>query len=462
VPPVDSRAPKTEIMDVKPFRAFRFDPRIVGDAGACVAPPYDVLDEAERDALCRRNPYNIAHITKGPLTAADSEGNNQYTRAAAYLQTWIAAGALKEDDQDTIYGYVQDFEMNDMAFQRLSFIALGKLEEFGQVVRPHEQVFAKPLLDRLSLERATAARFGLVFMLYDDPEGIADQIIARAVTGIGDQGSGDAGPRPAPALIDFTDQQAVRHRLYAVTAAADIQAVQAMMRDKSCIIADGHHRYTVGLTYLRESGNPKARYQMMAFTNMRQKGLVVLATHRLVGGLVGFRRLDFIADVEPRFRLVQFQFSRSTRELSRQQMLDWMRDGHERGETVFGIYTGDRSFYLATLEDTSLMTAAAPDKSDAWRALDVSVLQKLVLEGLLGLDEEKMGNPEYVEYVKDTPRAIEDLIRQVDAGRRQIAFFTNPVRLPQLAAVTDAGERMPHKSTYFYPKMYTGLTIQKL
>ncbi len=433
---------------MKPFRAFRFNGSVVGDVGRCIAPPYDVINDTERDALCRKSRYNIVHITKGQVTAADDERNNQYTRAAEYLQTWITEGALKKDDQATIYGYVQDFEVNGTSFQRLSFIALGKLEDFGKVVRPHEQVFEKPMLDRLNLERATAARFGLVFMLYEDPQGIADQIIARAAT--------------REPLIDFVDDQGVRHRLFAITAEDDLQAVETMMREKSCIIADGHHRYTTGLKYMRESGNPKAKYQMIAFTNTRQKGLVVLATHRLIGGIVGFQPREFIAHLESSFRLVQFQFAPGTQEQVRQRMLTEMRTRHEQDEAALGIYIGDRSFYVAVLKNPSLMAAAAPDKSDAWRTLDLAVLQKLVLEGLLGLDEEKMGTAEYVEYIKDVPNAMDEMIERVDAGRKQIAFFTYPVRMSQLAAVTEAGERMPHKSTYFYPKMYTGLTIQKL
>ena len=434
-------------MEIKPFKAFRFNASVVGDVGRCIAPPYDVISDRERDGLYQKSKYNIVHITKGKAAISDNGQHNQYTRAAEYLQNWIAEGALRQDDQDTIYGYVQDFELGGTAFQRLSFIALARLEDFGKVVRPHEQVFEKPVLDRLNLERATAARFGLVFMLYEDPQGVADRIIAKAMM-------------QAP-LIDFMDEQAVRHRLYAITAQDDVQAVETMMQDKSCIIADGHHRYTTGLKYMQESGNPKAGYQMIAFTNTQQKGLVVLATHRLVGGIAGFRRSEFIAHMEDSFRLMPFKFSSNTKERARQRMLAEMRNLHERDETAFGLYTGDRSFYVAALKDKSLM-AAAPDKSEAWRALDVSVLQKLVLEQLLGLDAEKMGNPEYVEYVKDVPNAMNDLIGQVDAGRKQIAFFTNPVKMRHLTAVADAGERMPHKSTYFYPKMFTGLTIQKL
>jgi len=468
-------------MEVKPFKAFRYNPQVVGDVGRCIAPPYDVISADEQERLYHKSKYNVAYITKGKTNPTDNGQHNVYTRAAEYLQKWISEGALKQDDKESIYGYIQDFELNGVAFQRLTFIALGKLEDFGKAVRPHEQVFEKPMLDRLNLERATSARFGLVFMLYEDLQGVADKIITKAMTqepptvarasrsctpsgAMRRQRQGqDALATPATQpLVDFVDDQGVRHRLFAITAADEIEAVTSMMAEKSCIIADGHHRYTTGLKYMRESGNPAARYQMLAFTNTRQKGLVVLATHRLVGGMTGFKRLEFIARLEDNFRLVQFKFSSNTKEQAKQDMLAQMRSVHGQDKTTFGIYVGDKSFYVATLKDRAAMNAAAPGMSEAWRALDVSVLQKLVLEGLLGLDEQKMGDPEHVEYVKDIPNAVDELIAQIDAGRKQIAFLTNPVKMQQLADVTDAGERMPHKSTYFYPKMYTGLTIQKL
>jgi uncharacterized protein (DUF1015 family) len=438
------------MMEVRPFKAFRFDPNVVGDVGRCIAPPYDVISDVEREELYRRSEHNVVRITKGKITPSDNGQHNQYTRAAELLQKWIAEGVLKPDDRETIYGYVQDFEIDGVTYRRLTFIALGKLEDFGKVVRPHEQVFAKPVQDRLNLKKATAARFGLVFMLYDDPQGVADRAITEA-----------AGQTP---LVDFMDDHGVRHQLFAITEADKIQAIVRMMGDKSVIIADGHHRYTTGLTYMRESGNPAAKYQMLAFTNTAQKGLIVLATHRVVGGIDGFKWQEFILRLVPGFTVMKIGDSpdAKSKESAKQNMLRMMKTVHEQDETPLGIYLGNGNFYVAVLKDKSLMKAAAPDKSEAWRTLDVAVLQKLILEQLLGLTEEKMGNSDFVEYVKDVPNAIDEIIRQVDSGRKQVAFFTNPVKMQHLARIADAGERMPHKSTYFYPKMYTGLTIQKL
>ncbi|UCD52682.1 MAG: DUF1015 domain-containing protein [Phycisphaerales bacterium] len=437
-------------MEVKPFKALRYNAQVVGKVGDCIAPPYDVINAEQQEALYRKSDYNIVRVTKGKTEPSDDGEDNQYTRAAAYLSKWMQEGALKEDAEESIYGYVQDFVIDGAAFQRLTFVALGKLEDFGQVVKPHEQIFAKPMLDRLNLKKATAARFGLVFMMYEDPQNVADAIIQKA-----------AQQEP---LVDFVDEQEVRHRLFAIENDDEIQAIVEMMRDKSCIIADGHHRYTTGLTYSRESGNPAAKYQMLAFTNLLQKGLVVLATHRLVGGIESFDPPGLLQRLTGSFEVSRFACGPDdeSKESARQQVLAAMKAAHDQDGTALGIYMGDGHFYLAQLKDKALMTAAASERSEAWRSLDVSVLQKLVLEDVLDIGEKRMGDPNYVQYVKDRPNAIHEMIDAVDTGRKQIAFFTNPVKMQQLVKVTDAGERMPQKSTYFYPKMYTGLTIQKL
>ena len=238
-------------MQLQPFKAFRFDSAVVGDATACIAAPYDVINSAQQEKLYGKSKYNIVRITKGKTNSSDNDGNNRYTRAADYLTDWIKEGALRQDTTESIYAYVQDFEAPDaelagVRLQRLSFIALAKLEEFGKIVKPHEQILNGPMIDRLSLKRATEAEFGLVFMLYEDEQMIADTIIART-----------ADEQP---LIDFADEQNVRHRLFAITDITGIEKIVQMMDDKSCIIADGHHRYTTGLNYSQSGGEvPNAR-----------------------------------------------------------------------------------------------------------------------------------------------------------------------------------------------------------
>ncbi len=436
-------------MQIEPFKAFRFNAKVVGDVGDCIAPPYDVIDDAQREQLYAKSEHNLVRITKGKTTAADNDRNNPYTRAADYLSRWIKEGVLKQDPAEAIYTYVQDFELAGARYRRHSFIALGKLEEFGTIVKPHEQVFPKPMIDRLSLKRATCADFGLVFMLYEDEQKVADLIMAEA---------SEVEP-----LIDFVDELQVRHRLFAITARKHIKQIAKMMSDKSCIIADGHHRYTTGLTYSKESKNPAARYQMLAFANVHQDGLIVLATHRLVGNLENFSMTKLIAGLGERFKITRYEFdSPKAKTQAREKVLKQMKAEHKNDENAFGIYGAGNAFYCAVLQDREAMDRLVPDRSAAWRTLDVSILHKLILEGLLGIDEQKLARGENVEYVKDTANAIDDSIVQIDAGRKQAAFFLNPVKLQQLKMVTDAGERMPQKSTYFYPKVYSGLTINKL
>ncbi len=436
-------------MQVESFKAFRFDAGVVGDVGNCIAPPYDVINDTQREQLYDKNEHNLVRIIKGKTKASDNGENNQYTRAADYLARWIEQGALKQDSAEAIYAYVQDFEVAGMRYQRRSFIALAKLEDFGEIVKPHEQILQKPMIDRLNLKQATSADLGLVFMLYEDRQKVADGIMAEAA-------------RREP-LIDFVDEQDVRHRLFAITDKQNIEQIVKMMSNKSCIIADGHHRYTTGLTYSKENSNPAAKYQMLAFANMHQDGLIVLATHRLVGNLENFSMKKLIEELGEGFRITKFDFSSAqTKTQARQEMLERMRAEHDKDESAFGIYGPDNAFYVAVLKDKRKMDSIVPDMSQAWKTLDVSVLHKLILEELLGIDQERLAGGENLQYVKDTPNAIADSIAQVDAGQKQAAFFMNPVKMQQLKMVTEAGERMPQKSTYFYPKVYTGLTINKL
>jgi len=436
-------------MEIKPFKAFRFDAGVVGDAGSCISPPYDVINAEQQQKLYEKSEFNIVRIVKGQTTATDDDNNNQYKRAADYFNSWIEKGALKQDATEAIYAYTQDFELAGEHFQRDGFIALAKLEELGGMVKPHEYTLDKPKIDRLNLKRATNADFGLVFMLYEDQNKIADAIIEKA-----------AGQKP---LIDFLDEQNVRHRLFAIMSKEDIGAVTKMMSDKSCIIADGHHRYETALNYLQESSNPIAGYQMAAFVNTRHGGLVILATHRLIANIENFSINKLIDGLKQDFEITQYPFdSERLKVKAKQQMLAQMKAEHDKLNNAFGIYGGNNTFYAAVLKNKQAMDFVNPDKSKSWRGLDVSILHKLILEKLLGISVEYLGSSSNVEYIKDTGDAIDESIAKVDNGQKQAAFFLNSLKMQQLKSVTESGERMPQKSTFFYPKMYSGLVINKL
>ena len=436
-------------MEVKPFKAFRYDSGVVGDVGSCISPPYDVISPAQQEQLYDKNKYNIVRIIKGKTTSFDNEDNNQYTRAADYLKTWIEKGVLKQDSAEAVYAYVQNFEVAGNHFQRSSFIALARLEEFGKSVRPHEKTLDEPKIDRLNLKRATVAKFGLVFMLYEDERNIADKIAGRAVA--------------QEPLIDYTDEQNVRHRLFAITTKDGIDAIAGMMADKDCIIADGHHRYETALNYYKETKKPAAGYQMTAFVNMHSEGLTILATHRLVGNLDNFQFGELIKVLKENFDVTEFRFQTpAAKSEARQKMSAMMETVYDEDSNAFGIYGGNDAFYAAVLKDKQAMDLFASGMSNAWKLLNVSVLHKLVLEKLLGIGEKELAGGGKVEYIKDTGSAVDESIAAVDSGSKQVAFFVKPPKMHQLKMVTDAGEKMPQKSTYFYPKVHTGLTINKL
>jgi uncharacterized protein (DUF1015 family) len=437
------------VMQVKPFKALRFSKTVVGDVGSCIAPPYDVISPAQQRQLYEKSEYNIVRIIKGKQEPSDNSKKNRYTRAADYLNAWLGKGVLKQDRTDTVYAYLQDFQVAGRNLHRKSFIALAKLEEYGKTVRPHEHTLDEPKIDRLNLRKATDAEFGLVFMLYEDKQNIADNIIERT-----------AKQKP---VIDSADEQGVRHRLFTITSKDDIEQITNMMLDKNCIIADGHHRYETALNYQQQTNNPAAAYQMIAFVNTCQEGLLIFATHRLVANLENFSLEKLLADLKNHFDINEFPFdSPKAKTDAKEKMLTRMKAELALDKHAFGIYAGNHAFYTAVLKDNKKMDSVASNMSPPSKSLDVSVLHKLILEQLLGVDEKKLARGDNIEYVKDTDNAIEESIAKVDKGQKQIAFFMNPVKMQQLKMVTNAGERMPQKTTYFYPKIYTGLTINKL
>jgi uncharacterized protein (DUF1015 family) len=436
-------------MEVKAFKGYRFDPAVVGDPGKCIAPPYDVVDDKMRDELYKANPYNIIRITRGKTTADDSEQDNQYTRAGQYLETFIAEGALKQDDQPMFYAYVQDFTIAGQVYRRSGFVGLGKLEEFGSGVQPHEKTLSGPKADRLKLFKAKAANLGQIFMLYDDPEKVADTIIEKAAKN--------------EALIEFTDDTGVSHKLYPINDAGDIGKIEGIMADKTTTIADGHHRYETALNYYRETANPAAAYRMMTFVNMRNSGLVVLPTHRLVKNLENIDFDSMLDKINENFDVKAYPYLRDEdKETVRKSLFEEMTKLFDKGRHAFGLYANNGAFYLLLLKDISVMNKALPDASEPARALDVNVLHKLILENILAIGDKQLASESNLTYIKDIGDAIFESINKIDSGQAQMIFFMNPTRVDQVSAVAAQGEKMPQKSTFFYPKIYTGLVINKL
>jgi len=435
-------------MEIKPFRAWRFDGTVTGDAGQCIAPPYDVIDETLQQELYRLNPYNIVRAIRGQTFASDTEQQNQYTRARQYLEKAVADGAIKQDPKEAIYAYIQDFSISGIAYRRSGIIALGKIEPFGKGVQPHEKTLEGPKADRLRLSRATAAQFGQIFMLCDDPKKTAETIISKAASN--------------PAALDYTDHENVRHRLYVIDGIEQIEMFRRMIETKKTVIADGHHRYETALNYWKQTGRPEAQYLMMTFVNMRNEGLVIQPTHRLIVGLADFS-IQKLLNAMTEFDIQKFRFAdTASKNKAKTKMFETLKQLGRQGKNVFGIYAADDAFYTATLRDGETMKKAGPALSDATRGLDVNVLHLLILEKHLGIGEKQLADQSHIEYVKDLGDAIDKSIKKVDSGSCQAVFFVNPTRMEQVQAVAATGEKMPQKSTFFYPKLFSGVTINLL
>ncbi|MGB8225525.1 MAG: DUF1015 domain-containing protein, partial [Sedimentisphaerales bacterium] len=346
-------------MEIKAFKAYRFNPDVVGDNGKCIAPPYDVINPAQQKKLYEQNPYNIIRIILGKTEPTDNGKKNQYSRAAEYLADWLNKKALKQDEKETIYAYVQRFEVAGKQNKRSGFISLGKLAQFGAGVRPHEKTLDGPKADRLKLLQATAAQFELVFMLYDDPQQETDKIIEKATAN-------------KKSIIEFVDDDGVKHSLYPIDSQEDTKSLVKLMAQKEVLIADGHHRYETAMNYYNLTKNPAAQWLMMAFVNVHNKGLVILPTHRLVGNLKNYNTDELIKKLQSNFKITEFEYKKSeTKEKAKSLMMKRLSRAFEQGQNAFGIYDG-KSFYFISLKNKDVLKSLP--MSDASKSLDVVVL----------------------------------------------------------------------------------------
>lgn len=436
-------------MDVSGFKGYRYDAAVVGETADCIAPPYDVIDADEQNRLYKQSEFNIVRVIKGIAKEDDNDSDNIYTRAAADLETFAKRGAIKQDESERIYVYAQDFEIRGKSYRRTGFVALGKLEEYGGSIKPHEQTLSGPKADRLNLMRATRCQIGQIFVLYTDPEKSIDVILAQAAQG--------------EPLLKHTDEEGVVHRLYAVTDAKQIQTIVAVMKEKQICIADGHHRYETALNYYRQTKHPAAAYRMMTFVNTHDEGLIVLPTHRLVKNIEDFRYPEFLRRLQEYFDVARLAFEDEKGRGERyQEMTDGLTLDMESGNHAFGMYFAEGAFYLATLRDESVMAEVAADHSEDWRKLDVVILHKLILEKMLGIHEAALAAQTNVDYIKDFGTATQRAIDRVDTQDAQALFFLNPTRAQEVEVVAATGEKMPQKSTFFYPKIFSGLVMNIL
>ena len=430
--------------NIFPFQALRYDPSKVSPAEV-VTQPYDKITPAMQDQYYAASPYNLVRVILGKSQAGDNDQQNVYTRAAASLQQWRAEGVLVPDPEPSLYLYTQTFKVPGDASgaiaERRGLIALGQVEDYDhKVVFRHEQTLSKPKADRLTLLRATQAHCGQIFMLYTDPAGEIDNALRQS----------------GPPTVEVRDQYDVLHRMWKISDPAVIRTVQAKMADKKLIIADGHHRYETALTYRNENRNQsspdlQAPFErvMMTFVNMDAPGLVVLPTHRVVFGMENFSIFDTAAKLQENFEVEDLgPLTNAAAALDRLHQVG-------KDSSALLAVTSHGCFLLRSRTEQHSKSLAG--LSERQRALDVVQLHKLVLEDALGMSQDDIRDQKHLKYVRDALEAIEEV-----RNGANVAFIMNPVRMEQMRDVAFAGEVLPQKSTDFYPKMLSGLTIYSL
>jgi uncharacterized protein (DUF1015 family) len=431
--------------EVQPFRGFRYDLARVGNLSDVVAPPYDVIDPALQQALYERSPHNVVRLILNQETAADNANDNRYTRAAQTLRGWLADGVLAQDSARCLYAYRQEFDIEGKRHVRMGFMARVRLEKFGAgQIYAHEETMPGPKADRLKLFHATNMNLSQIFGLYPDADGAVQAKLDAAIM------------RALP--IQATDHHGVVSKLWPIADQHVSSAVSSMMSAKPIFIADGHHRYETALRYLEEkqqagevaSADAPANYVLMMLVSMHDPGLVILPTHRLVSGLGALKANELKTLLTAHFEMETV----GTGPDAARQAWEWIEADGTQELLGFGTLA-DGVWQTGRFRSPALMAQLAGEHSAAWRSLAVAVLQRVVLEKLLPDSGRKEPRCRYVHLMREVNEAV--AAKQCD-----LAVLVPPATMDHVEQIAGNLEKMPPKSTYFYPKLLSGLVFHSL
>jgi uncharacterized protein (DUF1015 family) len=431
--------------DIRAFRAHRYDLGRIGNLSDVIAPPYDVIDPALQQALYDRSPWNVIRLILNKESPADSEHDNRYTRAANTLRDWLGDDIILQDSARSLYVYHQDFEVEGRTFTRRGFLARVRLEPFGTGrIYPHEETLAGPKADRLKLFHATGMNLSPVFGLYPDPE---EEVMRQLDGAVG---------RSLP--LQATDHLGVVSKLWPIADQHTVSAVTGLLGPRPVFIADGHHRYETGLRYLeerRQAGEVRddehpANFILMMLVGMSDPGLVILPTHRLVSGLPNLTGEQLAALLAPHFKVERIgtgeKGARDTWELIE-------TDGSQE---VLGFGTvADGVWQIARLQSGAEMGRLAADHSPTWQGLAVAILHVLVLEQLIKPALKASPACKYVHLLRE-------VLDSTASRECQLAVLVPPATMSHVETIAGNREKMPPKSTYFYPKLLSGLVLNSL
>jgi len=420
--------------EVFPFHGYRYNQQKIDDLNKLVTQPYDKIDAVMQADYYEKSPYNIVRLILG-------REENRYQSAADHLEKWLREQILIRDEEPGFYLYTQEYLVEGEKFVRKGFIGLGELES-GEGVKEHETTMEGPKADRLNLIRACEANFGHIFMLYSDPENEINNLFDELL---------DEEP-----LLEVEDKDQNQHKLWKITDYNLVEKISENMKDKSLYIADGHHRYQTALNYQKEckekgwkaDGVESFNNRMMTFINMDDPGLQVLPTHRLLYGIENFDLNNFLEKVAEDFSIHNFE--------SKEEMYNFLDTNKDKN--VFGFKADDEIYRAFEFFNKDKLEDIKKNHSDEYAELDVSILHNIILEEYLGIDEKALEEKRNLDYIRYRDKALSEL----EAKSYQAAFILNPTSVEEVRKIADKGEKMPQKSTDFYPKLLTGLVINKL
>lgn len=439
---------------IAPFRGLHYNPAKVPDLTEVVTPPYDVIKPAEREVFAARHPYNMVHLILPQAAPGDDLLQNRYTRAGALFRHWERDQVFVRDQEPAFYYWETDFQHAGRTYTRAGLATLVRLEPLsGGGIRPHEQTFSAAKADRLELLKAAQANFDPIFSIYPDPGG---QVVSLLKSGL-----------PEAPVMDFQDTLGYVHRLYRVTDPATVVAVHQAVRGMTLYIADGHHRYETSLNYqkLMKQRYPQAapeapfNYILMYLSNMFDPDLVILMAHRLLGGprLKNLEESWIMGRLKEYFEIVTLpaahEFGEDYEEFLQQTLAEV-----PAGESAFVVLGFGRKAWRLIMRPGVRQSVLARQMHPALAQLDVAVLNYLIFEKVLGLDAKAQDDQETCKYTSK----ISEAVTAVTKGEARLAFLLNPTRIEQVQEVASAGLIMPRKSTYFYPKVMSGLILSPI
>ena len=438
------KAPSFAMAIIKPFQGIRYNSSLIKDISSVVTPPYDVISPQEQEGYYQKHPNNIIRIDFGKELTGDSEQVNKYTRAAEFLRDWIKAGILKREDTPAIYIYDQEFTAKDRRFVRRGFVSLVKLEPFDKGhIYPHEQTLSGPKVDRLKLMQSCHANLSSIFALFPDENSAIDSYLSKATT--------------AKPELDFVDNSGVKNKLWVLKDKEAVSTLSTLMQEKPLFIADGHHRYETALVYQEQTrrangwtgGDLPLDYVMMVCVSMNNPGLQILPTHRLVRNIKNYPLDTLLTSLKECFNVECIGKGGNAGEFL--SVLN-----KETKEPVFVMYAGkEDAYYKLQPNNANMIETVFANNHPEWKHLDAGILHGMIIERILDINAAHGNDKNAVIYVKDEKEAVS----QVKAGHYQFAFFMKPTLIEQVKEIAMKRKVMPPKSTYFYPKLITGIVI---